>query len=220
VQKYGAARWLAIQAGRFGDLPVLYWEKETLNEEDYQFNLGQVRDTLRDSAAKYPLLPGLVYTSPYDFLAQHGVDYRPTPWSFAYPQGTQKICYANAITLAAKSKLKYVEGVALAPTGELILHGWNATAENELVDTTWCNTGLVYLGVEFSVERGDDATWNGDAYVLNDEKRNYPIFQQRWQGEDYTIQWPHSDRLEALYRYMQTGEYETPASIDEWLKQG
>lgn len=190
-----------------------------MREEDYQFNLQQVRDALRDLAAKYLLLPGLVYTSPYDFLAQHGVDYRPTPWSFAYTQGAQKQCYGNAINLAAKYKLRYIEGVALAPDGQVILHGWNATATNDLVDATWCNTGLSYLGVEFSVERGDDATWNGDAHVLNDENRNYPVFQQQWQGEDYTIRWPHSDRLEALRRYMQTGEYETPASIEAWVRE-
>jgi hypothetical protein len=190
-----------------------------LSEEDYQFNLAQVKHALVALTNAYPLLPGLVYTSPYDFILRHGVEYRPRPWSFVYPQGTQKQCYGNAITLAAKYKLKYVEGVVLTPDGQVILHGWNATATNSLVDSTWMNTGLLYLGVEFSVERGDDAAWNGDAHVLNDENRNYPVFQKIWQGEDYTIQWPHSDRLKALYRYMQTGEYETPASIEAWMKE-
>jgi hypothetical protein len=190
-----------------------------MNEEDYQFNLAQVKHALAGLADDYPLLPGLVYTSPYDFILRHGVDYRPQPWSFPYPLGAQKACFGNAISQAGKYGLKYIEGVVLAPDGRVILHGWNATATNELVDSTWLNTGLLYLGVEFSLERADDAAWNGDASVLNDENRNYPVFQKIWQGEDYGIQWPHSDRIEALYRYVQTGEYEPPASVEAWINE-
>ena len=192
----------------------------TVTEDDYQFNLNEVRKTIAVTATKYPLLSGLVYTSPYDFLYQHGRDYRPIPWAGRYKIGVQKQCFGNAIFLAARFGLKYVEGIALAPTGEAILHGWNTLPDGELVDSTWGNTGLVYLGVEFSVERADDATWNGDAHVLNDENRGYPIFQQRWQGEDYARSWPYSDRLECLWKHKTTGkkDYTPPPSVKAWLE--
>jgi hypothetical protein len=110
----------------------------------------------------------------------------------------------------------YVEGVAVEPiNGEVIMHAWNAV-RNEAVDSTWLNTGLFYLGVEFSVERGDDATWNGDGCVLNDEHRNYPVFHERWQGEDYTRTWPYSDRLDALRRARGV----IPESVQQWLDAG
>jgi hypothetical protein len=186
-----------------------------MTHEDYLFNVRQVRSTLLEIAETYPLLPGLCYTSAFDFVAQHGREYLPTPWKTQpYQRGVQKQCYGNAISLAGQNDLlRYVEGFALAPSGELIPHGWNATGGGVLIDSTWCNTGLVYYGVEFSVERADDATWNGDAHVLNDENRNYPIFQQRWQGEDYSRVWPHSDRLDAL-RGRTNGK---PESVTAWL---
>jgi len=193
-----------------------------MTEEDYQYNLREMKLALEEQAAKYPLLPGLVYTSPFDFIAQHGVGYKPIPWRWGKDGvGVQKQCFGNAIANAGKYQMKYVEGFALAPTGEIILHGWN-DYEGELMDPTWANTGLCYIGVEFSLERADDATWNGDAHIINDENRNYPIFQKRWEGEDYSIQWPDNDRLAAYRRWRKTGKYVTPPSVVAWLlnKQG
>ena len=190
-----------------------------MTDEDYAFNLKQVKRALIKMADQYPLLPGLVYTSPYDFVARHGVDYRPNRIGrLPYRQGVAAQCYGNAISLAGKADLKYVEGFAMAPNGHVIAHGWNLDDEG-LVDVTWMNTGLIYIGVEFSLERGDDATWNGDAHVLNDEHRNYPVFQKIWQGEDYSLVWPQSDRVDALRRYRVTGYYEEPASVTAWLKE-
>lgn len=173
---------------------------------------NEVMSSLRNAAAKYPLLPGLFYTSPFDFIAQHGRIYTGQ-WKRQYPIGRQKMCFGNAVLLAGRFGLKYVEGFALAPTGEVIMHAWNEE-DGTLLDSTWANTGLLYLGVEFSVERADDATWNGDANIINDENRNYPVFQQRWSGEDYTLTWPYSDRLAAMRQPSPT----VPASVMEFMK--
>jgi hypothetical protein len=171
-------------------------------------------EAMREVVDRHPLLPGLVYRSAYDFVLEHGREY-VGHWEGRYPIGVQKMCYGNAINLAGRHSLRYIEGFALAPTGEIILHAWNATETGDLVDSSWANTGLAYFGVEFSVERGDDATWNGDAHVLNDEYRGYPIFQKRWTGEDYSLEWPESDRLDAL----RNGHTKLPASMNEWLKE-
>lgn len=172
----------------------------------------EVTAALRQAAAKYPLLNGLVYTSPHDFVLQHGRIYEGL-WARKYPIGAQKMCFGNAILLSGRHGLKYVEGFALAPTGELILHAWNEES-GQLVDCTWANTGLLYIGVEFSVERADDATWNGDANILNDENRDYPVFRQRWQGEDYSLSWPYSDRLDS----MRSPDALVPPSILDYRK--
>lgn len=183
-------------------------------DRDYDFNLAATRQTLWELAATYPLLPGLVYTSAYEFLALHGTDFRPSPWQCRYWNGPQKMCYGNAIVAGAFYGLHYVEGVALSPTGEAIPHAWNVDDQGELVDATWRNSGLVYIGVEFSLERADDATWNGDACVLDDLYRNYPVYQKRWKGEDYNLQWPPSDRLDTLRLPNPT----MPPSCQEWIK--
>jgi len=49
-----------------------------------------------------------------------------------------------------------------------------------------------------SAERADDATWNGDASVLDDFRRDHPLFKQPWPGEDWSRQWPHSERITLL----------------------
>jgi hypothetical protein len=171
-----------------------------------------LREALRETIPLYPRLPGLVYHSPFEFVFKHGREYERS--KFEGVQGVPKMCFGNAIVDAAKHGFRYVEGFALTPEGEVIMHGWCVRPDGRLHDSTWCNTGLAYIGVEFSVERGDDATWNGDGCVLNDENRGYPIFRQPWTGEDYTLTWPPSDRLEMLRRSEDT---RTPASVAEFL---
>jgi len=190
------------------------------NNKAHDYNLRLLREALIENAKQYPLLPGLCYTSAYDFVAQHGIDYQPQRWRAGRESiGAARLCFGNAIRYAGQYGLKYIEGFAVAPSGEVILHGWNTYA-GTLFDSTWANTGVVYLGVEFSLERADDASWNGDASVLNDDKRNYPVFQKRWEGEDYGLKWPYSDRVEAFRLWKETGVYTPPASTLEWAKKG
>ena len=171
---------------------------------------------LGDMDETYPLLNGLVYRSFYGFVLAHGRFYERSPWNGEYPRGAQQKCFGNAIYLGGLYGLRYVEGFAVAPTnGSVILHGWNITDDDSVIDSTWCNTGVLYLGVEFSIERADDASWNGDASVLNDDKRNYPIFQRIWKGEDYSLTWPPSDRLEHLRRRDRT----LPPSVESHLRE-
>ena len=167
---------------------------------------------LIETSRRYPLLPGLVYRSPYDFVATHGAEHLVTGPYTGNP-GLPRTCYGNAMVRAVLEQMRYVEGFTLAPTGKVILHAWNLDASGAVQDSTWLNTGLAYIGVEFSAARADDALWNGEACILNDEHRNYPIFRQPWTGEDYTLVWPHSDRLEALRHR----DYSLAASVHQWI---
>ena len=142
---------------------------------------------------------GFVYSCSADFIIEHGIWYEPV----AYPpdgyRGLPKHCYGNSVFAGAIYNLKYVEGYALPGFGGAALpvpHAWNADAQNILLDSTWFNEGSAYLGVEFSLERADDATWSGDACVLNDRHRGFPLLKQRWKGE---IAFPAaSERLRLL----------------------
>lgn len=165
---------------------------------DRQIALARKLSKMEDASAR-KIVGEALYKSGAHFVMTHGVFYAGE-WRGTYSQGPPLQCYGTAIVMAATHRLKYVEGYAMAPNGEVYPHAWNASADryNTLIDCTWLNTGWAYMGVEFSVERADDATWNGDACVLDDPRGDYSFFKTAWQGEDYTIQWPASERLDVL----------------------
>ena len=41
-----------------------------------------------------------------------------------------------------------------------------------------------YQGTPFTVARAYDCSWHGDACVLDDFNRGWPILRERWPGED------------------------------------
>jgi hypothetical protein len=189
---------------------------EDMNGEIMARARADMLATLGEIDEGYPLLDGLVYRSFYGFVLAHGRFYDRKPWTAKYPRMVEKQCFGNAIYLGGLYGLRYVEGFAVSPVdGDAFLHGWNIDENNLVVDSTWCNTGVLYLGVEFSVERADDASWNGDACVLNDCNRHYPVLQRTWEGEDYNLAWPASDRLEHLRR----GARSIAPSVEAWMKQ-
>jgi hypothetical protein len=156
-------------------------------------------------------LNGYAYRSVYEFLLKHGRFYEPCPLPERMWTGFPKCCFGNAIILGIKEDLRYVEGVAISCHGFPIDHRWNTTEDflsigqqsKPALDCTWEPVGLGYFGVEFSLERADDATRNGDASVLNDYQRRYPLFREPWHGEDYTKVWPRSPRLEHIRRTLE-----------------
>jgi hypothetical protein len=158
---------------------------------------------LAEAAAGCTPRPGLVYQSAAGFLLRHGDWHRehaPAPGD----EGAPKCCYGNAIAMCVKYPgVRYVEGYALAPSsagGLPIPHAWNLDAAGRLIDITWRCRGLAYLGVVFALERADDATWNGDASILDDCYRGYPLFQAPWRGEISWAGYRPSDVLRAMQR--------------------
>ena len=159
-----------------------------------QFPLGDptaklLHETLQRAAefmARHPSRPpGLVYGSGYEFVLAHGTWFAFRPRPAKYEAGAPRSCFGNSIYACVRYPgLRYVEGFA-APAGFTALpihHAWNLDASGGLVDLTWTE-GLAYVGVEFSVERADDCTWNGDASILDDCNRGWPLFRQPWTGE-------------------------------------
>lgn len=127
---------------------------------------------------------GLAYRGAADFLLQHGRWWPAAPLPTGVERLAPRACFGNSINSAVAHDLRYVEGYALHALSDLpVPHAWVADAAGHALDVTWDPPGRAYLGVEFSVERADDATWNGDAHVLDDFARGWPVLRERWRGE-------------------------------------
>ncbi len=157
-----------------------------------------------------PIADELVYNGPHDFVLQHGVEYSP---AYCLP-GAPRLCYANAMLYAARFGVTYVEGYAQHPKGVMpVPHAWCVDLEGRAVEVTWDTPKGEYLGVEFSVERADDCSWHGDATVIDDYKRGYPLLRQRWRGENHGLTWAYSPRLDAIRRLADTQSDEERAAL-------
>lgn len=128
---------------------------------------------------------GTAYATPMEFVLQEGAHYVPTPVP-PEVRMAPTYCYGNSLIVATAIQAPYVEGYALlhlppeAP--QVFPHAW--VAEGALaLELTWPVPGLAYLGVQFAIERADEAIWYGDGAILQDHKRGWPILQQHWQGE-------------------------------------
>jgi len=145
---------------------------------------------------------GLAYRGPADFVLREGRWWPPARPRPDLPQGAPRACYGNSIAGAVLYDLHYVQGYAVSSVvpGLVVPHAWNADREGRAVDLTWWPTGMAYLGVEFSVERADDATWNGDADPIDDFNRGWPLLRERWRGElaESDPEWAPSPMLLAL----------------------
>lgn len=99
-------------------------------------------------------------------------------------------CFMNATLTGLVYGWTYVEGYALAPDHGIVDN------TGQVWELTYPAPALAYIGVVFSVERADDCMWNGDATVLEDAARGYPLLAKRWTGEPHDI--PQSERLDLL----------------------
>lgn len=156
---------------------------------------------------------GYAYAGPHEFVLREGTWWQAPTKPHRYLQGRPKACYGNAINNAAVYGLPYIEGYATHDfTPSLAIHhAWNIDGDGVVIDTTWGGwdkdghlvvpIGVAYCGIEFSVERADDATWNQDATVLWDHLHDHPILREKWNGETEDTEWPPSKRLEALYAH-------------------
>lgn len=132
---------------------------------------------------------GDMYASPTEFLLAHGQYYPVSERPEWLPLGAPKCCFANAMMLAEWFELQYVEGYALMTLGQddtdgiALPHAWLATPDSTAYEVTTPEPWAAYFGIPFSVERADDATWWGDACVLDDWRRGHPLLKERWEGE-------------------------------------
>jgi hypothetical protein len=151
------------------------------------------------------------YQGPHDFVLQHG---RPYQVDLIDADGIPRECYSNSIKAVLQQRgWTYVEGYALVPPntpqtiehgmyfadgGRAVQHAWGVTEQGQAVELTWRFPGAAYLGVEFSAVRAEEATWDGDATILDDLHRGWPLLRQRWEGERDDWEW--NERCHAIAR--------------------
>lgn len=151
---------------------------------------AQAADCMRDGHR------GLHYAGPSDFVLQHGIEYDISTATAVI--GAPRACYGNSMAQSIMLDALYVEGYALTPGGMPVQHAWIELPDGRMREVTWGTLGRAYRGVVFSIERADDCMWNGDATVLDDYQRGWPLLREEWHGEDFSKAWPVSPRLEIL----------------------
>jgi hypothetical protein len=170
-------------------------------ETGYEQKLRQILEQQRDlKQGNFPA--DYAYSGMEDFLLRHGVWHR----SDGQPsfQGKRGVCFGNALMIAAVNGWPYIEGVALPVSEkEPIHHAWNLHPNGELIDVTWMNQGLAYLGVEFSVGRADNATWFDNASVLDNHGKRNRLYRQPWRGENFNLIWRKSKYTRQLLKARQ-----------------
>jgi hypothetical protein len=153
---------------------------------------------------------GWHYLGPADFVLREGQQFEPRERPESIDAGAARMCFGNSIATAIRYGLPYVEGYAVGPKVAIgVSHAWNLDAEGRVVDTTWPEPGQAYLGVRFSVARAHDATWNGDACVLDDWKRGYPLMREPWTPEES----PGEFDLEAMAADMERDGFENAGAM-------
>lgn len=81
-------------------------------------------------------------------VLRHGRSYVTQPLPPGFAGGELGTCHADAIQLAVRSGLTYVEGFALIGPGRFaLLHGWCADDRGRVIDRTWKDRGTAYFGV-------------------------------------------------------------------------
>jgi hypothetical protein len=89
------------------------------------------------------------YLGVEDFLLQEGKWFEPQPIPRRFTRGSLRQCFLNAYCSATEHNLWYVEGYAIAETGGEAHHAWCLDERGKVLEVTWKESGLAYLGVVF-----------------------------------------------------------------------
>jgi hypothetical protein len=178
-------------------------EPRRIPETMAEVQLYQELQAMASVMATHMPQPGYVYQSILDFVLQHGAFFRAVSAPAGYFRGPPKCCYGNSLA-AVFHDTRDVEGWGLIRVGgepRLALpHAWVTPGDGLAYEVTAPEPWLAYWGTEFRVERADHCSWDGDASVLDDDRRRHPLLRQRWPGEDWGKAWPYSPRLTKLRR--------------------
>lgn len=93
--------------------------------------------------------PGTHYCSVYCLILDTGRSFTPRPmpaYTANIVHAAPKSCWDNALTLAERTGLHYVEGIALCD-GLLFEHAWCATDDGDAVDPSWPTPADAYAGL-------------------------------------------------------------------------
>lgn len=83
-------------------------------------------------------------------LAKQGMVYKVAKEQQLFKHSIKQLCFQNAYIAAMRSsKLQYCEGLAIPDIGVQIPlnHAWVLNSKDEVLETTWDEPGLEYLGI-------------------------------------------------------------------------
>lgn len=154
------------------------WSQQTEGLDENQLHLVRYLDGMRQLKRQmhegHPL--GWHYLGIEDFLLQHGTWYK-TPGTIPEDAlGTMKECFRNSF-LNSIQHLTYVEGYALHIIP--VHHAWNVDESNNLIDATWKNSGLAYLGVPFKGKKLLTAMRQCGS-VLDNWRNHWKIYEKEY----------------------------------------
>ena len=157
----------------------------------------------------------LHYKGPADFILREGrlMMWRPGAADWIR-KGLPRHCFHNALMVGCVHRLPIVEGFAWNDVTPIpIHHAWNLDSRGRVIDVTWDERvqGRAYMGVPFAARRLHDCTWHGDASVLDDWMRHWPVLAEPWPGEDS----PGDDVDEVLRASLADADKETRV-LREW----
>jgi hypothetical protein len=92
-----------------------------------------------------------VYRGVEDVVSKIGRFDVASPLPADIKRGKAKLCFMNAFRLMSNGGYVYVEGIAM-PANTLfpVHHGWCVDASNRVIDPTWHEGGVAYLGVHLN----------------------------------------------------------------------
>jgi hypothetical protein len=136
--------------------------------------------TLLGRVTRGQMPEGYTYAGIGEFLLLHGTWYEPRPLPKRMRRGIPRGCFSNALKLARTGKYRFVEGYAVADGCAFlpIHHAWNLDGVGNLIDNTWQETGLAYLGVEFPLEVAEKAIRYQGNTVLDNPKTRHEIYRE------------------------------------------
>lgn len=113
------------------------------------------------------------------YVLDYGEWWAPQPLPAKYRRGVPKLCFQQSQALARRYKsLRYVEGFVMDAKIQCMPfhHGWCVDAGGRVVDVTWPEAGLAYLGVVFDLKFvREQLKGTGCCSVIDNWVKGFPL---------------------------------------------
>ncbi len=157
------------------------WEFRTAELNSHQKILVEQLAMMRECRRSMSPPPEFHYCGREDFLLQHGEWFSAQSWRHSGFEGVPKTCYSHSYMLCKDHRnLRYVEGSAIYSAFPLAIdHAWTTDVIGNLIDGTWLNNGLAYLGVRFPLRSVAHSLKIGDS-MLDCPRSRFNLYRKPW----------------------------------------
>lgn len=145
--------------------------------------LSRYVQTLADMIRAASTNQSFFYKSTYEFVLDAGTRHEPAPKPRNVAFGPVRNCFQNAWNLAHRgANLTYAEGYALSSVAPMpVHHAWCVSRDGQVIDNTWREPGLAYLGVEFNLSFVAQTILRRGYYgVIDNMEMGFPLLRKKW----------------------------------------